>query len=85
MPGHGFTHLDNAMFKIYFEDHDQSAKGGSMKRNTLERAEFTARLMRECGYRLIKIENLDQSKNRRSNEIRSENNEGISMENGAMD
>ena len=42
-------------YTITYQNHDQGAAGGSMIRESLERAEFTARLMKECGYQLVII------------------------------
>lgn len=45
------------MFKITYTNHDSgnASYDGWMKRDTIERAERTASLMRECGYKTVVI------------------------------
>jgi hypothetical protein len=38
------------MYKVTATNHDQGARNAEFVRKTLEDAERTARLMRECGY-----------------------------------
>lgn len=48
---------DETMFKITYTNHDSgnASCDGWMKRDTIERAEHTAKLMRECGYQKVVI------------------------------
>ena len=43
-------------YTVKFSDHDKGAKGGEFTRETKERAEFSKRLMHDCGYRTVTIE-----------------------------
>lgn len=43
-------------YKITYSNHDNGANGGELIRTGLERAEWSANLMRECGYRTVTIE-----------------------------
>lgn len=42
-------------FTITYGNHDNGAAGGSMVRESLDRAQRTARLMGECGYQTVTI------------------------------
>ena len=44
------------MFKVIYQNHDLGSEGGVMIRESLKRAERTAKLMSECGYCDVKIE-----------------------------
>ena len=48
-----------AQYEIKYADHDMGATGGHMIREGKETAERTARLMRECGSRLVEVECID--------------------------
>lgn len=55
MTGNDTNTKGTQMFKITYGDHDCGCTGGSMIRETRERAERTAQLMGECGYRTVAI------------------------------
>lgn len=42
-------------FTISYADHDLGAKDGSMTRMGRERAEWSANLLRECGYQTVTV------------------------------
>ncbi len=42
-------------YKIEYSNHDKGAQSGSMVRETAQRAERTAKLMKECGYRTVTV------------------------------
>lgn len=44
------------MFKVIYANHDRGSNGGTMIRDSIERAEWSAELMRQCGYRDVRIE-----------------------------
>ena len=48
---------DATMFTITYSNHDSGNANcdGWIKRDTIERAEWTAKLMRECGYQTVTI------------------------------
>lgn len=43
------------MFTITYSNHDNWAAGGTMIRETAQQAERTAKLMRECGYKIVTV------------------------------
>lgn len=50
------TEKEPAMFKVIYANHDRGSSGGTMIRDSIERAEWSAELMRQCGYRDVRIE-----------------------------
>ena len=42
-------------YTVTVSDHDMGAKGHTFKKESREDAEWTANLMRDCGYRAIEI------------------------------
>lgn len=47
---------DTQKYAIQYGNHDKGANGGQMIREGLERAEWSANLMKECGYQTVVIE-----------------------------
>jgi len=48
-------------FKIEYSNHDNGSVGGFIVRESRERAEWSADLLRQCGYRTIVIEAVKDS------------------------
>jgi hypothetical protein len=50
----GHTLTQDSYF-VFYGEHDKGAKPGVMIRETLERAEWSAKLMAQCGYQFTEV------------------------------